>query len=109
VNLLIAFKEDLPAPSRRHMKKLARVEKSKAAGQRLQYLQRTAASSVINCLNHMSVHFKRSNFIASIFKPVVLILVREQWKKVRSITFFLDFFVTFFIKKKSKCQSSDLT
>ena len=42
-------------------------------------------------------------------EPVVLKLVREQWKKVRSITFFLDFFVTFFSRKKSKCQSSGLT
>ncbi len=57
----------------------------------------------------MSVHFKRSNFIASIFKPVVLILVREQWQIQRSIWICLDFFVTFFIKKKSKCESRGLT
>jgi hypothetical protein len=37
----------------------ARVEKSKAAGQRLQYLQNGAASTAISCLNHMSVRFER--------------------------------------------------
>jgi hypothetical protein len=54
------------------MKKTARVEKNKAAGQRPQYLQNGAASSVISCFNDMSVHLKESNFISSIFKLVVL-------------------------------------
>jgi len=97
----LAFTENIPAPHFSPLQKYPRVENCKRKMQRLQHLQNEAVWSAATFIREVSNTLKmvldHRQVVASSSGTCAL-----AWQIQRSNWICLDFFVTFFIKKKSK-------